>query len=922
MKFRYYGTALLISLIAIIFQWSCKNNIVGTSTPTLIAIQGIVYGSSFSSDVKPLKSAKVYLIYGNVIDSVTTDSTGDFRFGIVIDDTSKGVNVTLRVTASGYNVYTSSTFNVKSTPNPIPVTMTLNSANFAIFTGAVVDSSSSYPLPNATVTVALPGSSVSATTLQDGSYNLSVNLYSLDSLSITLTVTKDGFKTYRSALTLRKGTTIVDSVSLAIDKGATIAHVSGVVTDNRTGLPIPSVTVLLTSSIGNDSTKTLGDGSYRFDPNLNGLPSAPITLTFRSLGYNDQSVNLALNSGGSATENVVMTSNYNYANITGRVRDSVSYYVLAGAKVIVALSGNSSSMKGSKFLASVKSRSHSISSIILDSTTTFQDGSFSLAINLFDLESITATMTVSEPGYKVKQFSQTFIKGQNSLGNVLINIDNGLTTARITGYVTDKSSNRPLSGVSVYLQTGIKSDSTKTSYSGLYSFDLNLQGLSSISGSLLYRMNSYNDTTISFSVGAGQTLTQNAVLSAKPIFVIDTTISGVAKTFKLIGVTKNEISIAGASTGSSKDETSTITWQVLDSLGNPVDNTHQYKVTFSLMETPNGLGGARIIPDTAVTDGSGKIYATITSGTTAGVIQVTAQLKLSNGKIVQATPVPITVDAGLPDQAHFELNSNPPHARNFAGYDWSEVTQGFTAQVGDKYSNPVAAGTALYFNATAGVVTGAAQTDANGHANATLYSGLPLPYISPSILSSYSGLNASYFGSGTGYAFVKAWTLGESNVAIADSDLICISAKALYPAIELLSPSDTVHSGGSLLYHVHITDRFGNPLESGTKVTASVIVPPPPPGGGGDVWSVQAAGLGTAASGGSVVLGDNLVRNLYTYPGSREIGSTDFEVTLSATLTQGGPAAVTTFTLVIDVQGRNTGNDVYEATVSGVAIAP
>lgn len=920
-----YGTLFMTGIAMIMSQEGCKNNtIVNTSNPVVATISGVVYGSSYSSTATPLAGAAVRLSYGSTSNSITTDSSGAFSFNVEVSDTSKGVDVTLNVSAAGYIPY-NYTFKVKSSPGAFTITLALNTAEFAILTGAVLDSTNRYPLGNAVVTVSLPGGTISTATLQNGYYSLSVNLYSLSSLASAITVTKNGFKTFRQSLTLRKATTVVDTVFLPVDLGSTIAHVAGIVTDSRTGQPIPSVTVLLASSLGNDSTKTLGDGSYRFDPNLNGQPSVPMTLTFRQNGYNASTANISLSAGQSLTENVVLTSNWNYAAITGTVRDSATSLPLSGAKVIVSLTGTTGST--SKFMAGIKSHSRSVSSIILDSTTTFVDGSFSLAINLVDLDSISATLTVSEPGYKVLQFVRTFsdVPGANNLGNVYIKIDNGLTTAHVMGYVTDSQSRLPISGVSVTLTTPIKVDSTKASYGGFYSFDLNLQGLSSVSGLLLFRLNSYDDTTISFSVVAGQTLTQNAILSAKPVVVVDTAIVGIAKTFKLVSVEKSEIAITGASTGASKGESSTIVWQVLDSLGNPVGNGHQYKVAFSLSETPNGLGGATIIPDTAVTDGSGKIYATIVSGTTAGVIQVTAKLQLASGMIIQATPVPITVDAGLPDQTHFMLNSNPPHGLNFAGYDWSEVTQGFTAQVGDKFGNPVAPSTAIYFNSTACVVTAAAQTDVTGHGNATLYSGNPLPVLPPSLLSSYTGLAAAYFGDGTGYAFVKAWTQGESNVSIADSDLICISGKLDLSkfTIEIdstLSPPSAwggvVHSGSYIVYHVHISDEFGNPLEAGTNIKATTILPPPPPGGGGIVWSILPAGLGLIVQGSnttSLELGDYLVRGT---------GSTDFYVTVSATLTQGSPPQTTAYALSIDVQGRNTGGNVAEMTINGIATAP
>ncbi len=697
------------------------------------------------------------------------------------------------------------------------------------------------------------------------------------------------------------------------------ALVYGVVVGSNSLQPLIGVTVVISHDGSRDSVITGSDGTFQFIIDVpDTIRGVDVTLAFRKVGFLSKSVTATVKRDQAFSEGLDVDPAA-YAIVTGVVRDSASAYPLGGASVIISLPSGSSI--ASELASKMKSHRYSVSSFIVDSTTSLMDGSFSMNVDLFDLDSIAATMIISKPGFRTYQQSHVFTRGANSFGTIPLSIDNSKSFAHIAGRVTDRASGYNIRNAAVTLSTSLGVDTTYSQADGSYSFDLNLQGLSSASGSLFFRLNSYNDTTLQVSVAAGQTLNQNVALTPKPVFVVDSTISGVAKSFKLVGVTKSEISIAGASTGMSNDESSTITWQVLDSLGNPVDNTHRYKVTFSISETPNGLGGATIIPDTMSTDGSGKVYATIVSGTAAGVIQVLAELSLSNGSIVRATPVPITVDAGLPDQAHFELNSNPPHARNFAGYDWSEVTQGFTAQVGDVYSNPVAAGTALYFNTTSGIVTGAAQTDASGHGNTTLSSGLPLPFISPAKLASVTGLDAAYFGTGDGYAFVKAWTMGANGVAIGDSDLICISARALYPSIELLSPSDTVHSGGSLLYHIRITDRFGNPLESGTKVSASVIVPPPPPSLAGNVWSVQAAGLGNAASGAGLTLGDNLVRNIYSYPSQRELGSTDFEVTVSATLTQGS-ASVTTFTLVIDIQGRNTDNHIFETTVSGVAVAP
>ncbi|HUI30453.1 MAG TPA: carboxypeptidase regulatory-like domain-containing protein [Candidatus Acidoferrales bacterium] len=916
MKFRY-GTLLLVSITMIISQWGCKkNNIVGTTVPTSAAISGTVTSSLTSAAVT---GAAVILRYGGTVDTTYTGNDGTFQLPpIEITSDTVGVNVTLTVSATGFISKTYSNINVKSDMN-IPIVLDINPAFYAKIIGVVKDSASTYPLSGASVLITLPGAVDTAATLQNGAFTIYINLEGLSTLQTSMTISKPGFKTYnQNSLLLRSGTDSVGTIFLSVDKGSTIAHLSGLVTDSRTGLPIPSVSVVLSSTIGTDSTKTLGDGTYRFDPNLQGLPSAPMTLTFKSTGYNDASVNFTINSGQSLTENVVMTSNYNYAIITGRVRDSLSGYVLSGAKVIVALTGTVSS--NSKFFSSLKSHKRSVSSVILDSTTTFIDGSFSLAVNLFDLDSITATMTVSEPGYKVYQFIHTFVLGANNLGNILVSIDNGLTTSHLTGYVTDSHSALPIKGVSVYLTTPIKVDSTTTSYSGYYSFDLNLQGLSSVSGTLLFRLNSYDDTLINFSVNAGQTIADNVALNAKPTVVggDSSTARGIARSISLVSITHQEISIHGVG----RNETSVLTWQVLDSLGFPIDINHRDTVVFvptGIPVTGDPQTGAYVTPTYGITDGSGQVYTTMNSGTVAGTVQLFAKLTLSTGATVQSSPVLITIDGGLPDQAHFELNVQK---LNFAGYDWSERTDVFTAQAGDKYGNPVAPGTAVYFttgdghgNPVGGVMTAAGQTDASGHTNATLYSGKPLAHaygldpavfggptdpLLPLLDGNFAG-DPTYQGAGTGYVYAKSFTNGENGSIVVDSGLVCLSATAgpiLFNDSLSISPV-YIHSGGStVIVMVHISDRFGNPLESGTVITATVDAEAPP-NNSGLTWKISADGL-------PGILGDYLTRGA---------GSTDFALAVYGS--ENVPYTIN-FSVTVTVNGRNTDNGDWSNTFTGV----
>ena len=695
------------------------------------------------------------------------------------------------------------------------------------------------------------------------------------------------------------------------------AVISGTVVSSVSPAPLAGATVVLTYGSTTDSVITGSDGTFQF---LIEVPDTSqgvnVILTVSETGYMTYSNSFNVKSDQSFPVSLSINS-ATYAIVNGTVQDSASHYPLVGASVIVSLPASSSSI--TEFLNHFKRRLNTVSSFIIDSTTTLANGSFVLNINLYNLTSITASVTVSKAGFVTYQSNQTFKSGTTQTLIIPLQQNKSQSVAHIVGQVVDNRSLMPITNVAVIMNSNLSMDSTTTLSDGSYSFDINLPGAtSSLSGTLLFRLSSYNDTTVSFSVNAGQTVTENVALSAKPTVVggDSSTGRGTARSIQLLSVNPQEISIHGVG----RNETSIAVWQVLDSLGFPIDINHQADVAFSITESPNGLGGAYVTPTEGVTNGSGQVSTTINSGTAAGTVQLTAQLTLPNGTIVQAAPVEVTVDGGLPDQAHFELNAAE---RNFAGYDWSErspiPSPSFTVQAGDQYGNPVAPGTAIYFSTTSGIITGAAQTDATGHATATLYSGDPLPRTSgldPTLYGSASDPllpsldgdhgfpnDPTYFGGGTGYGYVKAYTQGANGVTVADSELVCFSAATAPVLLDdslSIAPVTLTLNSGSISIPVHISDRFGNPLESGTTITTSVTVPPPPPGGGGNVYSVNATGLPTT-------LDDFLTRGF---------GKTDFTLTIAVAQTQGVPTA-TPFSVTITVAGRN---GTRSATVSGIAI--
>lgn len=263
-------------------------------------------------------------------------------------------------------------------------------------------------------------------------------------------------------------------------------------------------------------------------------------------------------------------------------------------------------------------------------------------------------------------------------------------------------------------------------------------------------------------------------------------------------------------------ENSVITYEVRDSLGTPIDTSKRVSATFNVSFIPNSFvqGGTspRVIPGTALSDNRGRFTANVTSGTQAGVVQLVARVQLPNGTLIVSEPTKITVHGGFPDQNHFTLLTDN---FAFAGLDFMNQI-GFTVVVGDTFSNPVQAGTAVYWHSQAGVMqTGtsapASYTNTRGIAVSQLFTVNPRPLTAPF----FSAAN------GIGYHWVYAQTQGKGGRTIIDSVLVLVCGGPI--GLTGLPASFTLSAGGvSASMAFEIRDRNNNPLPTGTTVNASV----------------------------------------------------------------------------------------------------
>ncbi len=566
-------------------------------------------------------------------------------------------------------------------------------------------------------------------------------------------------------------------------------RITGSVLDVASLMPIFNATVFRNSNGAVDSVHTDANGAFSFEYDQAG-DSVLTTISLRKRGYLDNSYTFLMIANTQIALNLRMTADLSTsAVLEGVVRDSATLYPLRGASVIFSVPGFS------------------------DQLETSIDGAFTFSVDLIDRDSLPVTVTVSKTGFKSRQLVKVVHTGQTSnLGNVLMRVDQGSSAGQVLGRVYDNQSRQPIVNASVLLTSSLVTDSLLTTGDGAYSFSVDLKGLSTLAAGLKVTKNGYRSQNLNVNFNAGAATYQDVFLDR------DTTTgvrrdsgTGLAHSIALISVSTNQISVYGVG----GVESSIIIFEVRDSLGFPIDIDHRDTVQFTIQGTPLA-GGAYVSPATVITNVSGRVATIINSGTVSGVIQLVASLhRESDNVTIGSEPVLITVNAGLPEQRHFSIG---PERYNFPGYDWVNRTEGILVQVGDIYSNPVRPGTAVYFNTTGGIIDASGFTDPAGHASVTLYSGNPRP------------VDPVY---GKGFARIRAFTLGQNSITVADSALILFSGR---PRLLLIPPFpppmpdsfEVPGHGESGFIHFSVSDTNGNPLAAGTRIQVTLQYTPPP----------------------------------------------------------------------------------------------
>jgi hypothetical protein len=268
-------------------------------------------------------------------------------------------------------------------------------------------------------------------------------------------------------------------------------------------------------------------------------------------------------------------------------------------------------------------------------------------------------------------------------------------------------------------------------------------------------------------------------------------VSEEAAHIEVVSVDPTQIGVVG--TG--QPEVSTITFEVRDANGIPVDAGHAATLAFEVFSTGETTD-ATIHPASAVTGQEGRAIATVNAGTISGVVQIQA----STGE-VNARPIAVAIHSGLPDPLHFSLAFEKV---NVAGLVYSGLSDGVTAFVGDKHGNPVSEGTMVWFHTSGGIVGPSAATNAMGTATVTSLTAEPRP------------------GS-DGLVAICAKTVPAPEYVAQYGDTVEVCGNVLWSGattIEVVSPSVLdVPNGGSVPVRFRVADDNGNPLTEGTTIS-------------------------------------------------------------------------------------------------------
>jgi hypothetical protein len=216
------------------------------------------------------------------------------------------------------------------------------------------------------------------------------------------------------------------------------------------------------------------------------------------------------------------------------------------------------------------------------------------------------------------------------------------------------------------------------------------------------------------------------------------------------------ISLKGSGT-TAHPETSTVVFQVLDQSGGPSPGA---SVSFALNTS---VGGISVNKGPVSSDANGNVQTTVQAGTVATPVRVTATV-LNTTPTISTQSNQLSVSTGVATQNAFSIAVT---CHNVEAFNTDGVTVSVTARLADRFSNPVADGTAVQFNAEGGHIQPQCTTTTtpteSGVCSVTWVSANPRPTIGLKSLPNFPNGRA-------GRSTIFAMAIGEESFVDANGN--------------------------------------------------------------------------------------------------------------------------------------------------------
>lgn len=299
-------------------------------------------------------------------------------------------------------------WNCKDLPPTAGIAVKAKTANL---TGTILALSTSSPITNATVYLALSGQTDSMMTASDGSFHFQVDLSSGEAQSAVLSVRKHGYVTNAQNLIVTGDSAF--TIMMGIDLSSS-AVISGTVRDSSTLYPLRNTTVLLSLPGFVDSMTTGTDGAFQLTADLVDRDSLPVTLTAYKPGYITTKVTVTVHKGQvTSLGNVLMRVDVKstIGQISARIVDHQSLLPITNASIILSCP------------------------LKIDSTLSATDGSFNFTVDLSGLSSTSGNLLITKSGYKPASYTFTLSAGQIITGDIPLDRDTstGVRDSSATG---------------------------------------------------------------------------------------------------------------------------------------------------------------------------------------------------------------------------------------------------------------------------------------------------------------------------------------------------------------------------------------------------------------------------------------------------------------------------------------------------------